>query len=354
MRIFVILILSVFVHNELQAGNITPEVRQAYKERTEFVKKYISTIKENRKTNKKFKGSIVEAVSGRLYTSWGTLSQYELDQKALKNCKSDGEIECLVRFRTLKKNPKYNRYAKYINSKSSLKVLGEHIKSKKKFSSKGIDILISTENFKNKNDFFCGQTKSNYKDVINNLVKEINVYPVSFLQNSGLKYVMICEKITDKSLGFEPGGLAPGHVDQSPGVFYLNLSAVNKIKNSKAKKDYIRILFHHEFYHIIDSKLSLMQLDEAWEKINKVDYSNDLITGGIGIDTSVEGFISGYARNNSAEDKAELFAFMVAQHKEFKKAIAKDEILLKKSKLMISRLKGISKEIDKGFWKKLN
>ena len=354
MRIFVILILSVFIHNQLYAGNITPEVRQAYKERTEFVKKYISTIKENRKTNKKFKGSIVEAVSGRLYTSWGTLSQYELDQKALKNCKSDGEIECLVRFRTLKKNPKYNRYAKYINSKSSLKVLGEHIKSKKKFSSKGIDILISTENFKNKNDFFCDQTKSNYKDVINNLVKEINVYPVSFLQNSGLKYVMICEKITDKSLGFEPGGLAPGHVDQSPGVFYLNLSAVNKIKNSKAKKDYIRILFHHEFYHIIDSKLSLMQLDEAWEKINKVDYSNDLITGGIGIDTSVEGFISGYARNNSAEDKAELFAFMVAQHKEFKKAIAKDEILLKKSKLMISRLKGISKEIDKSFWKKLN
>ena len=354
MRIFVILILSVFIHNQLYAGNITPEVRQAYKERTEFVKKYISTIKENRKTNKKFKGSIVEAVSGRLYTSWGTLSQYELDQKALKNCKSDGEIECLVRFRTLKKNPKYNRYAKYINSKSSLKVLGEHIKSKKKFSSKGIDILISTENFKNNNDFFCGQTKSNYKDVINNLVKEINVYPVSFLQNSGLKYVMICEKITDKSLGFEPGGLAPGHVDQSPGVFYLNLSAVNKIKNSKAKKDYIRILFHHEFYHIIDSKLSLMQLDEAWEKINKVDYSNDLITGGIGIDTSVEGFISGYARNNSAEDKAELFAFMVAQHKEFKKAIAKDEILLKKSKLMISRLKGISKEIDKSFWKKLN
>ena len=354
MRIFVILILSVFVHNQLHAGNITPEVRQAYKERTEFVKKYISTIKENRKTNKKFKGSIVEAVSGRLYTSWGTLSQYELDQKALKNCKSDGEIECLVRFRTLKKNPKYNRYAKYINSKSSLKVLGEYIKSKKKTSSRGIDILISTENFKNKKDFFCGQTKSNYKDVINNLVKEINVYPVSFLQNSGLKYVMICEKITDKSLGFEPGGLAPGHVDQSPGVFYLNLSAVNKIKNSKAKKDYIRILFHHEFYHIIDSKLSLMQLDEAWEKINKVDYSNDLITGGIGIDTSVEGFISGYARNNSAEDKAELFAFMVAQHKEFKKAIAKDEILLKKSKLMISRLKGISKEIDKSFWKKLN
>ena len=103
---------------------------------------------------------------------------------------------------------------------------------------------------------------------------------------------MICEKITDQSLGFEPGGLAPGHVDQSPGVFYLNLSVVNKFKNPKSKKNYLRLLFHHEFYHIIDSKLSLMQLDETWEKINKVDYSDDLITGGMGINTSVEGFIS--------------------------------------------------------------
>ena len=165
---------------------------------------------------------------------------------------------------------------------------------------------------------------------------------------------MICEKITDNSLGFEPGGLAPGHIDQSPGVFYLNLSAVNKYQKSKLKRDYIKLLFHHEFYHIIDSSLSLMQLDESWERINKVEYSNELIVGGIGIDTSVEGFISGYARNNSAEDKAELFAFMIAQHQDFKKAIAEDQILQKKSKLMISRLKTISKQIDKNFWKRLD
>ena len=71
MRVFVILILIIFFQNKLYAGNITAEVRQSYKERTEFVKKYISTIKENRKTNKKFKGSVVESVSGRLYTRWG-------------------------------------------------------------------------------------------------------------------------------------------------------------------------------------------------------------------------------------------------------------------------------------------
>jgi len=354
MRILFILVFTLIFQNNVFAGNVTEEIRQSYIQKAEFVKNYISTIKENKKKDKKFRGTIVEAVDGRLYTRMGVLPQNELDKTALEDCKKDGGIDCLVRFRTLKKNLKYNRYAKYINSKLSLKVLGEYIKSQKIYSSKGIDILINTEDFKNKNDFFCGQTKSNYRDVINDLVKEINIYPISFLQNSGLKYVMICEKITDKSLGFEPGGLAPGHVDQSPGVFYLNLSAVNKYKNAKVKKDYIRLLFHHEFYHIIDASLSLMQLDEPWDKINKVEYSNDLIVGALGMDTSVAGFISGYARNNSAEDKAELFAFMISKHKAFKKAIANDEILLKKSKLMISRLKEISQEIDKNFWRKLN
>lgn len=354
MRFLVILILALLIQNNLSAGNITAEVKKSYQERAEFIRNYISKIKESRKSDKNFRGVVVESVSGRLYTRWGSLPQDQLDKAALENCNKDGEIDCLVRFRTLKKNPKYNRYAKYINSKLSLKVLGELIKSKKVFSSKGIDILISSEDFKNKNDFFCGQTKSNYRDVINYLVEEIKIYPSSFLNNSGLKYVMICEKITDNSLGFEPGGLAPGHIDQSPGVFYLNLSAVNKYQKSKLKRDYIKLLFHHEFYHIIDSSLSLMQLDESWERINKVEYSNELIVGGIGIDTSVEGFISGYARNNSAEDKAELFAFMIAQHQDFKKAIAKDQILQKKSKLMISRLKTISKQIDRNFWKRLN
>lgn len=354
MKALIILIIIISFNTDLEAGNITAEVRKSYEERANFIKEYISTIKENKKKDKKFKGSVVESVSGRLFTRWGPFSQKVLDKNALDDCKKAGELECLVRFRTLKKNSKYNRYAKYDSSKKSLKVLGEFIKSKKVFTAKGIDILISEKDFKNSRNFFCGKVKSDYRNVINYLVKEIEIYPSSFIKNSGLKYVMICEKIEDEELGFEPGGLAPGHVDQSPGVFYLNLSVLNKYKNPKVKKETVKFLFHHEYYHIIDSSLSLMQLDEKWEKINKVAYTNEPMLDGWGIDTSVEGFISQYARNNSAEDKAELFAFMISEHKKFKKAISKDEILLKKSKLMILRLKEISPEINKNFWKRLN
>ena len=354
MRVLIIFIIIISFNSVSKAGNITDQVRKSYEERANFIKDYISKIKENRKKDKKFKGSVVEAVSGRLFTRWGPFSQKTLDKNALDDCKKAGELDCLVRFRTLTKNSKYNRYAKYDSSKKSLKVLGEYIKSKKVFATKGIDVLISEEDFKNSRNFFCGKTKSDYREVISYLVKEIEIYPSSFIKNSGLKYVMICEKIEDEELGFEPGGLAPGHVDQSPGVFYLNLSVLNKYKNPKVKKETVKLLFHHEYYHIIDSSLSLMQLDQKWEKLNKVAYTNEPMLDGWGIDTSVEGFISQYARNNSAEDKAELFAFMISDHKKFKKAISKDEILLQKSKLMISRLKGISSEINKSFWNRLN
>jgi hypothetical protein len=354
MRIIIIFIIIISFSSNLYAGNITEEVRKSYQERANFIKEYISTIKKNRKNNKKFRGSVVESVSGRLFTRWGPFSQKMLDKNALDDCKKAGELDCLVRFRTLTKNSKYNRYAKYDAPKKRLKVLGEYIKSKKIYTVKGIDILISQEDFRNQRNFFCGKTKSNYRDVVNYLVKEIEIYPINFIKNSGLKYVMICEKIQDETLGFEPGGLAPGHVDQSPGVFYLNLSVLNKYKNPKIKEETVKVLFHHEYYHIIDSSLSLMQLDEKWEKINKVAYTNKPMLDGWGIDTSVEGFISQYARNNSAEDKAELFTFMISDHRAFKKAISKDEILQKKSKLMISRLKNISPEINKSFWKRLN
>jgi len=350
MKILFIFTLIFFHFNSSEAGIVSQELKQIFEERGKFIQNYISIIKENKKNDKKFKGSVVEAASGRLFTRYGPFSQSELDKIALDDCKEAGELDCLVRFRTLSKNLKYNRYAKYDSSKKHLKVLGEYIKSKKINSTKGIDILVSEEEFRNQRNFYCGKTKSNYQETLDYLKNAIRVYPFSFIKNSGLKYVMVCEKITSEELGFEPAGLAPGHVDQSPGVFYINLSTYNKIKDPKIKKKEVETVFHHELYHIIDSSLFIRNIDEKWEEINVVPYAESPVLGSNGIDTSTKGFISQYARSNSREDKAELFAFMIAEHKKFKEAVAGDEILLKKLQLMISRLKKVSPEINKKFW----
>ena len=348
--IFICLFFYSFLNFAHSSKNQNSDNREFYDNRAKFIKSYIEDLKKRKKLNNKFKGSVVETVWGKLYTRLGTDTQVNIDKAALSDCKKDGGIDCLVRFRSLKKNSKYNRYARYYSSKNSLKVLDEFISSKKVYSTKGIDILIATKDFKNKKNFICSKSTSNFKDVLNVLRKEIELYPVSFLKNSGLKYVMICEKISDN--GVVPVGVAPGHFDQSPGVFYINISEVNSFK--KEKMGVIKHVFHHEFYHVIDTALTKIYLDDEWNKLNNQSYSDELLIDRNVIDNSVKGYISKYARNNAAEDKAELFAFMVSQHKKFKQTLANDEILLKKSKLMIKRLKEISKEIDKNFWRKLN
>lgn len=349
MKLFIILFL-LFSFNQKTFAGQNQDLKKFYDERAEFIKKYISFIKEKKKEDKEFKGSVVESVNGQMFIRYGVSAQKQIDNQALKDCRDKGGLECLVRFRTLKKNEKYNRLAEYINSKKRLKVLGEYMNSKKVNSIRGIDILINIEDFKNKTGFGCTKTKSKFQDVIKIFRKEIELYPYSFLKNSGLKYVVICEKINDDNIDFEPAGIAPGHYDKSPGVFYLNLSVV---KNRKDKENLIKEIFHHEFYHVIDAHLSLMQLDEKWNKIHNQEYLGNF-TAGAGIDNSIKGYISEYGRSNAAEDKAEVFKFMIINHKEFKETIAKDDILFKKSQLMISRLKSLSRDINKKFWKKLN
>lgn len=349
--IFICLLFSLYLNFAHGSKNHSSDNREFYENRAKFIKSYIEDLKQKKKLNNKFKGSVVETVWGKIYTRLDTDTQANVDKAALADCKNDGGVDCLVRFRSLKKNPKYNRYARYYSSKKSLKVLDEFIPSKKVYSTKGIDILIATKDFQSKNKFTCLKSTSNFRDELNILRREIEIYPVSFLKNSGLKYVMICENISDGEVN--PVGIAPGHFDQSPGVFYINISEVNSYKK-KEKTGIIKHVFHHEFYHVIDAALTKIYIDDEWNKLNKQSYSDKILVDRNVIDNSVKGYISKYARNNVAEDKAELFAFMISQHKKFKKTLANDEILLKKSKLMIRRLKGISKEINKNFWRKLN
>ena len=38
MKIFLVFVFSIFIQNELMAGNITDEVRRSYEERAKFIK----------------------------------------------------------------------------------------------------------------------------------------------------------------------------------------------------------------------------------------------------------------------------------------------------------------------------
>ena len=106
MKFFFIIFSILIIVNESQASdNHSSDNRKFYENRVKFIKEYIKDLKEKRKKNKNLNGSVVETISGNFYTRLGTDTQKKIDQEAINDCKKDGGIECLVRFRSLKKNP---------------------------------------------------------------------------------------------------------------------------------------------------------------------------------------------------------------------------------------------------------
>ena len=215
---------------------------------------------------------------------------------------------------------------------------------------KGITYVRSVSNFKEK-DFSCDKNTLNYNFVIDMINSQIDLFPQSFLRKAGLNYVMICDDILVNAS--HPEGLAPSHYDQSPGVFFLSLKKIKKQIDS-GQSNIIKHIFHHEFYHIIDSTLTKAVVDEEWVKLNRYPYSNKNLKANFKkILTDQKGFVSSYAKNDEFEDKAEVFAYLMTRHQKMKKILTQDRILYNKTKLLIQRMKSLSSEINKNFWSKL-
>jgi succinate dehydrogenase flavin-adding protein (antitoxin of CptAB toxin-antitoxin module) len=322
-----------------------------YESRYNFLKNYIEQLKTLQDKDKNYKGSVVETISGSFFISFGRDSQNKIDLETLNKCNLKEGVDCKIRFQSLKKNKDYNRLAKFDKKNNLLFSLENKIDSKIVDEYKKIIFLKNIKTFKQKN-FECKKNVTPFKQLIYLIKKEIDVYPIKFINNSGLKFIMICETlILNES---QVVGVAPGHYDQSPGVFYISANQLKDVKNNPKVQSMLKHVFHHEFYHIIDSQLTNVIIDNQWEKINKIEYSSVDISGDLNLDNSINGFVTQYARNNQNEDKAELFAMLMTKNSDVKQLLNKDEVLFNKAKLLISRLKSISPSINKNFWNKLN
>ena len=322
-----------------------------YESRYNFLKNYIEQLKTLQDKDKNYKGSVVETISGSFFISFGRDSQNKIDLETLNKCNLKEGVDCKVRFQSLKKNKDYNRLAKFDKKNNLLFSLENKIDSKIVDEYKEIVFLKNIKTFNQKN-FECKKNVTPFKQLIFLIKKEIDVYPIEFINNSGLKFIMICETlILNES---QVVGVAPGHYDQSPGVFYISANQLKDVKNNPKVQSMLKHVFHHEFYHIIDSQLTNVIIDNQWEKINKIEYSSVDISGDLNLDNSINGFVTQYARNNQNEDKAELFAMLMTKNSDVKQLLNKDKVLFNKAKLLISRLKSISPSINKNFWNKLN
>jgi hypothetical protein len=321
-----------------------------YDGRSKFIQEYIDELTKYQKEDPNYRGAVVESLRGSFFAAFNTKSQSEVDQQALDICIRKKGTKCKVRFQSLSINSSYNRLAQYDSNKKILDVGMYEIPSVLLNTYKGITFVRSASNFKEK-DFSCEKNTLNYDFVVDMINSKIDLYPQSFLRKAGLNYVMICDDILANAS--HPEGLAPSHYDQSPGVFFLSLKKIKKQIDS-GQSNIIKHIFHHEFYHIIDSTLTKAVVDEEWVKLNRNPYSNENLKANFQkILADQKGFVSNYAKNNEFEDKAEVFAYLITKHQEMKKILPQDRILYNKTKLIIQRMKSLSSEINRNFWSKL-
>jgi hypothetical protein len=341
---FYLLIFSLYAFPSLSNN------KAFYEGRAKFIKEYINELQVLRKKDPDYNGAIAESLTGSFFQALDKKSQDQVEAQALESCKKNNNKGCKIRFRGLAINPDYNRLAVFDKSKGNLNVGMEDIPSNFMLSHKGISFVFSTSDYQAK-DFTCTKTNKDNDFIVDIIVSQIDLYPTSFLGKAGLKFVLICGDI--KALGSSPEGLAPSHYDQSPGVFMLSVQKIKK-QIDAGQPQIIKHIFHHEYYHVIDSTLTKAVVDDDWVNINRNPYSSENLKANVNeILSDGRGFVSNYAKNNEFEDKAELFAYLVTKNKEMRFVMTKDVIVFRKTKLMIERMKSLSGDINGNFWSKL-
>jgi len=341
---FYLLIFSLYAFPSLSNN------KAFYEGRAKFIKEYINELQVLRKKDPDYNGAIAESLTGSFFQALDKKSQDQVEAQALESCKKNNNKGCKIRFRGLATNPDYNRLAVFDKSKGNLNVGMEDIPSNFMLSHKGISFVFSTSDYQAK-DFTCAKTNKDNDFIVDIIVSQIDLYPTSFLGKAGLKFVLICGDI--KALGSSPEGLAPSHYDQSPGVFMLSVQKIKK-QIDAGQPQIIKHIFHHEYYHVIDSTLTKAVVDDDWVNINRNPYSSENLKANVNeILSDGKGFVSNYAKNNEFEDKAELFAYLITKNKEMRSVMTKDVIIFRKTKLMIERMKSLSNDINGSFWSKL-
>jgi len=188
------------------------------------------------------------------------------------------------------------------------------------------------------------------------LISELSLYPVIFVQKAQLKRIIVCRDLWVDSRGRNENVSAT--LDNKNKTLYLCISYTYKVNNRYKQ----RRVIHHAFFHMLDDVMGLINKDSEWAKINPEGFNyGDYGLGGQ-YDRSSEaglltdkypGFLNKYSTGYLADDKADIFAYMMVLYHYVEKRAKKDKVIEAKMQLMKKRLKQFCSDVNSNFWKKV-
>jgi len=175
---------------------------------------------------------------------------------------------------------------------------------------------------------------------------EWNLYPVSLVQRSRLKRIVFC-----RNLSFA-GQLRAAIPDFENDTLYFDV-----VRGMHAEQ-YVRKVVHHEYYHLIDLRDDgLLYEDDRWAQLNPKGFKYG--AGGrsaqqdrlASLSTShIKGFLNTYSMTGVEEDKAEMFAHMMAEPKAVAARASDDTVIRAKVERMKELMQVFCPAMDKQFW----
>lgn len=186
-------------------------------------------------------------------------------------------------------------------------------------------------------------TPEEAKEVLPRFFAAMDIFPVRFLQETKLNTVVLCRNL-------RLNGQLAGGVASSTGVIALNVPIHSHV-------------IYHEMFHIADKQRN----NAEWTKLNNKQF----VYGGNVYNPDLEemkkgdkrkmaeskkdmdvrkDFVSDYATTSEMEDRAETFAVMVTDAKQFEKLASASPVLKKKADKVKSIVREFSPGMNKDFW----
>jgi hypothetical protein len=165
--------------------------------------------------------------------------------------------------------------------------------------------------------------------------EQLALYPPALLKSVGLKQVVLCER-----LSFD-GTECLSFADVERGRLYVSLGA-------GLNADYLTRSVHHEVFHQIDyADDQTLDTDPRWESLNPPGfrYTQDADRlqadpDATRPDDGLTGFLNRYSTSSPAEDKAELFSYLVVDPGGVRRRAARDAIIRRKVDRLRAMLDG--------------
>jgi hypothetical protein len=179
---------------------------------------------------------------------------------------------------------------------------------------------------------------------------ELGLYPKAIFSKAGVRRIVLVERLLD-------GGF--WNAERVGGVAWYQRACIvldiDHLESDPGQRQ-LRAAIHHELFHCVDHALGTIRHDAEWVSLNDplFRYAHVGRPGSAAVVVKKAppppGVISAYALTNAAEDKADLYSYLVIVPSYVEERSQSDAIVRRKVARLKERVRAFCPEVDGGFW----